>query len=267
MGVCRERRELDFVIALYHLKSFSIFIPTMIGSVRSPYFLSLLLLVGIFPSAIAQRSATDSLQRLVDRQPDSTRHGFFHATKFNSTFHLQVEGDVSNSFSSLSGLFGVGGTWVVNHKIAIGGRFDILTAAPVQSGVYINKYIHSYDSVGGTSNTITPSHMSAMVTVGYIFLSHKKISIEPVLGLGWANANFSDPKAGWIDKNESKSEWVNINYAIINPALNIIWNASKYYRLGFTVGARGIIGSEYLRLKSYRVGGAYVGVVMRFGTF
>ena len=211
-------------------------------------------------------SPTDSLQRLVDREPDSTRHGFFHAGKFHSSFHVQFEGDAAYVLSKTSAITGIEVAWVVNHKLSFGVRFDILT-----SSVKINKFINSYDTIRSTTpytpNLIKPTSMSAMVEVGYILRSGKKVSIEPSIGVGWSSLTFTDPKVGWIDSVEEKYVSTTFNYLIIHPSVSIIWNATKNFRVGVVVGARGVFGTDYLRLKSYRVGGVYAGLFLRFGTF
>ena len=208
------------------------------------------------------RTVQDSLQYLVDSQPDSMRHGFFEAGKFNSTFHVQFDGDATYLFGQYAALTGFQVAWVVNHKLSIGVRYDILA-----SPIVVNKYINSVDSLNGKANPIHPLIMSAAITVGYIFRASKKISIEPTMNIGWAYISLSDPKAGWIDTTEAKTTQYTANYLLINPSLSFIWNATKYFRVGVELGAKGVIGKDYLRLKCYRVGGLYGGLFMRFGTF
>jgi hypothetical protein len=207
-------------------------------------------------------SPEDSLQRLVNNQPDSLRHGFFHAGKFHSSFHAQFEGDFALVFSKKAAIAGIQLAWVVNHKLSFGLHYDILS-----SPLSINKLINSYDSVGGKANTINVTNMSATVTVGYILRSSKKVSIEPMLGVGWTEVLFTDPRAGWIDKTEDKFINGEFHYVMVNPSLNVIWNATKYFRVGAVVGARVVLGPDYIRMKSYRVGGVYAGIFLRFGTF
>ena len=91
-------------------------------------FLRLSLIVcffaGLMPMQVqAQRhfrSEQDSLQYLVDTYPDTMRHGFFNAGKFNSTFHVQFEGDVTYLYQQFAALTGFQVAWVVNHKLSIG---------------------------------------------------------------------------------------------------------------------------------------------------
>ena len=206
----------------------------------------------------------DSLQSMVNSMPDSTRHGFFNAGKFNSTFHVQFEGDVTYLYGHFAALTGFQVAWVVNHKLSFGVKFDILT-----SPVKINKYINSYDTLDDrvTPNPVHPLSMSATVNVGYILRAGKKISIEPNLGVGWTRLSFTDPKIGWIDTTESKSVNYASNYLIVNPSVSVIWNTTKYFRIGAVVGAQGVFGSDYLRVKTYRIRSVYVGLFLRFGTF
>lgn len=210
------------------------------------------------------RTAQDSLQALVNSQPDSTRHGFFHAGKFNSTFHAQFEGDVTYLYSGYAAITGFEVAWVVNHKLSFGAKFDILT-----SPVKINKYINSYDTLADriTANPVRPLSMAAMVNVGYIFRADKKISIEPNFGVGWTRLSFTDPKVGWIDTTEAKSVNFSSNYLIVNPSVSVIWNSTKYFRIGAVVGAQGVFGTDYLRVKTYRIRSVYAGLFLRFGTF
>jgi hypothetical protein len=236
---------------------------------RNIYYLRLALILFFFIQLApyegrAQRyiSDYDSLKAVLAAHPDSTRHGFFHAVKFNSTFHVQFDGEVTYLYQQVAAMTGFQVAWVVNHKLSIGAKFDILTTE-----VKINKYINSYDSIGTTPNPIHPLSMAGMVTIGYIFRSDKKISIEPDLGLGWTYMSFTDPKVGWIDQTEPKIVNFISNYFIINPSLSVIWNTTKYFRIGAEAGVQGVFGTDYLRLKTYRLRGVYGGIFLRFGTF
>ena len=230
-----------------------------------PLFILSFFIFLAFLQGTAQRVRTpmDSLQALVDSQPDSTRHGFFNAGKFNSTFHVQFEGDGTYLYSQLAALTGFQVAWVVNHKLSFGAKFDILTT-PTK----INKYINTYDTINNvTPNPIHPLSMAAMFTVGYILRADKKISFEPNFGIGWTRLSFTDPKAGWIDTTETKREQFTSNYLIVNPSISMIWNATRYFRLGLVAGAQGVFGTDYLRVKTYRIRSVYAGLFLRFGTF
>jgi hypothetical protein len=210
------------------------------------------------------RTPQDSLQAMVNSQPDSTRHGFFNAGKFNSTFHVQFDGDATYLYRQLAAVTGFQVAWVVNHKLSFGAKFDIIT-----SPIKINKFINTLDTLDDrvTPNPIHPVSMAAMVTVGYILRSDKKISIEPNFGIGWSYLSFTDPKVGWIDQLENKREHFTSNYLIVNPSVSVIWNSTKYFRVGAVVGAQGVFGTDYLRVKTYRIRGLYGGLFLRFGTF
>jgi len=212
----------------------------------------------------AQRytNESDSLRALVASRPDSTRHGFFHAGKFSSTFHVQFDGDVMYIYKQPVALTGFQIAWVINHKLSIGAKYDII------STLYkINPYVNSYDAIGTTPNPIRPLSMSGMVTIGYVLRSDKKISIEPNVGLGWSYLSFTDPKAGWIDQTEPKQVNFISNYFIVNPSLSVIWNTTKYFRIGALAGVQTALGADYLRVKTYRTRGVYGGIFIRFGTF
>jgi hypothetical protein len=238
------------------------------------YFLRLFLilslglpLVSVQAQAVRVKTPQDSLQRMVDAQPDSFRHGFFNAGKFNSTFHVQFDGDITYVYQQVAALTGFQVAWVVNHKLSIGAKFDILTTQ-----VKINKYINTNDSLNYNSPNaqaipVHPLNMSAMINIGYVFRADKKISIEPDLGVGWTMMSFTDPKVGWIDTTEAKRVNFIQNYLIVNPSLSVIWNTTRYFRIGATVGAQGVFGTDYLRLKTYRIRGVYAGLFLRFGTF
>jgi hypothetical protein len=166
-------------------------------------------------------------------------------------------------FQQYGALTGFQVAWVINHRLSFGVKYDIL-ASPIR----INKYVNSYDTINNTTAIpIHPINMSAMITVGYIFRADKKISIEPSVNVGWAYLSFSDPKIGWIDTTEAKYTQYTANYFIFNPSLSVIWNATRYWRIGAEVGAKAVFGKDYLRVKSYRIGGLYAGIFMRFGTF
>jgi hypothetical protein len=231
-------------------------------------FLFTLISGGVSAQRARYTSPEDSVQKVtqnkVNATPDSTRHGFFHAGKFHSSFHVQFEGDATYLLGKVGAVTGFQIAWVVNHKLSFGAKFNILTS----NNVTVNKYINSYDKIGGvTDNPVHPLMMSGLVTIGYIFNSGKKLSFEPSIGLGWAYIHFTDPQAGWIDQTEPKKTDVTFNYFCINPSISMIWNATKVFRPGIVVGANGVFGSDYLKLKSYRTGGLYAGVFLRFGTF
>lgn len=231
--------------------------------------LILVLVLSLVPHRCqAQRYFTvyDSLKGQIASQPDTTRHGFFHATRFNSTFHMQAGGDLTYIYKHAAMLTGFEGAWVVNHKLSLGAKFDIVT-----SRVAINRYINSVDTISSgtraTPNPIYPTSTACMVTVGYVFRWDRKISVEANLGLGWSHISFSDPRTGWIDTTETKYTQFSANNFIINPAVNVIWNSTKYFRVGATVGAQGVFGKNYLELETYRIRGVYAGLFVRFGTF
>lgn len=199
--------------------------------------------------------------------PDTTRHGFFSAKKFNSSFHVQFEGDLTYLFQQPAALTGFKLAWVVNHKLSIGARFDIISTL-----VKVNKYINTVDTITNSNSTLTPNpihplNMSATFNVGYIFRADKKVSIEPDLGIGWSYVSFNDPKVGWIDTAEAKQINFIQNYFIVNPSLSVIWNCTKHFRVGAVAGAQGVFGTDYLRFKTYRIRGVYAGLFLRFGTF
>lgn len=235
----------------------------------SGFYVLLFILIsgGVSAQRARYTSPEDSVRKVtqaaVDNTPDSTRHGFFHAGRFHSSFHVQFEGDVVYLFRRFGASTGFQVAWVVNHKLSFGAKFNILTS----NNITVNKYVNSNDMIGTVANPIRPLLMSGMVTVGYIINSGKKLSFEPSIGLGWAYIHFTDPQAGWIDQTEAKKTDVTFNYFAINPSISMIWNATKVFRPGIVVGANGVFGSDYLRLKSYRAGGLYAGVFLRFGTF
>ena len=53
----------------------------------------------------------DSIQRIVDSRPDSNRHGFFHAERFHSSFHVQAEGDFGYQMTKMSAVVGFQAAW------------------------------------------------------------------------------------------------------------------------------------------------------------
>lgn len=208
-------------------------------------------------------SSSRAIQHRVDSRPDSTRNGFFHASRFNSSFHVQFEGEAAYMFREVGAVTGFQVAWVINHRISIGAAFSILTS----NNVTVNQYVNSNSAIGVTPNNITPQVMSAGLTGGYIFRSGKKLAFEPQLGLGWAYIHFSDPRAGWVDPTENKSETFTGHYACISPSISMIWNATKVFRPGIVIGGHAVMGRNYLNVKSYNVSSVYGGVFLRFGTF
>lgn len=228
---------------------------------------ALAVLLSVSAPLSAQRTQADStaraIQHQVDSQPDSTRNGFFHASRFHSSFHVQFEGEAAYMFREVGAVTGFQVAWVINHKISIGAAFSILTS----NNVTVNRYVNSNTAIGLTPNNITPTVMSAGLTGGYIFRSGKKLSFEPQLGLGWAYVHFADPRAGWVDPAANKSESFTGHYACINPSVSMIWNATKVFRPGIVIGGNAVLGKDYLSVKAYNVGSVYGGVFLRFGTF
>lgn len=193
-------------------------------------------------------------------EPDTSRHGFFNAKKFHSSAYFQAEGSFYYVLSKPAMLTSFGVTWTMNHKLTIGAKYSILTTKPS-----VSKYILIAQP---DTFPVYPSQMSALLTVGYIIRSDKKFSIHPELGLGWANMKFEDYTGTQTSPAiNQKSNSLNLNYFVFNPSVSLLWNATKYFRIGAVVGARGNFGSDYLRLKSYRTGGLYAGLFLRIGTF
>lgn len=188
-------------------------------------------------------------------QQDSVQKPFFYAKKFHSACFVQFEGQGAYVFNKVSMISGIGVNWVINYKYYIGVRYNILSTP-----VNILKLLPHID----TANRTYVSHQSASLNFGYIGFAKKRFSVNPEISVGWANAKFSQPadvplKTPKVDKN--------INYAIVIPSLNAIWNAHKNIRVGAGLGVRAVFGENYYRLKSYRVGGVFGGVFLRVGTF
>lgn len=193
-------------------------------------------------------------------ESDTSRHGFFNAKKFHSSAYFQAEGSFYYVLSKPAMLTSFGVTWTMNHKLTIGAKYSILTTKPS-----VSKYILIAQP---DTFPVYPSQMSAVLSVGYIFRSDKKFSIHPELGLGWTNFKFYDYTGTQTsDAIGQKSNTLWIHSFLFNPSLTVVWNATKYFRIGAVVGARGVFGPDYLRLKSYRTGGLYAGIIFRIGTF
>ncbi|MFN8309335.1 MAG: hypothetical protein U0T73_05180 [Chitinophagales bacterium] len=215
------------------------------------FFCLLFLVCAIAVSAQqTEKQRTDSLQRLVNHQPDTLRNGFFKARRFHSSFHVQAEGDLIWMLSKPNMLTGGSVRWVINHKITIGVSAHYLT-----TNATVGRFLTPPfpDSI-----RVQPKHFSVQLGAGYVFRAFRKFSVQPELMAGWGYISFHD-------KNNNTDQ--HIHYGMVNPAINMIWNASKYFRIGAVVGARGVFGSDYQRLKSYRVGGVYAGLFIRGGTF
>ena len=191
-------------------------------------------------------------------EPDTTRHGFFSAKKFHSSGYFQGEGSFYYMLSKPAMLTSFGVTWTINHKLTIGAKYSILTTKPT-----VAKFI----LVNPPDTAIPASQMSAVLVVGYIIRADKKFSIHPELGLGWANLKFEDYTKTQTTLLNEKTDSRTFNYFLFNPSVSVLWNATKYFRIGAVVGARGVFGENYYRLKSYRAGGLYTGLFIRIGTF
>lgn len=191
-------------------------------------------------------------------EPDTSRHGFFSAKKFHSSAYFEAEGSFYYMLSKPAMLTSFGVTWTMNHKLTIGAKYSILTTKPT-----VAKFI----LVQPPDTAIPASQMSAVLSVGYIFRADKKFSIHPEIGLGWANLKFDDITKTQTTLLLEKTDARTFNYFLFNPSVTFMWNATKYFRVGGVVGARGIFGENYYRLKSYRAGGLYAGLIFRIGTF
>ena len=217
------------------------------------YVLLLLVWVCFLVRAQDRKLLKDSVQTAVNNQPDTLRNGFFKAKRFHSSFHMQAEGDAIWMLGRASLLTGFSARWVVNHKISVGAHFHYLTT-PSSVGRYLTP--PQPDSI-----PVPVTHMSVQLSVGYVFRPFRKFSIHPELMVGWSNCTFTD-KTSFGTAGDK-----NFNYAMVNLAVNFMWNTTKYFRIGAVVGARGSFGENYVRLKSYRVGGLYAGIILRAGTF
>ncbi|MFN8277461.1 MAG: hypothetical protein U0T84_08265 [Chitinophagales bacterium] len=197
-----------------------------------------------------EKRATDSLQRVVNHQPDTLRNGFFKARRFHSSFHVQAEGDVTWIFRRAALYTGGSMRWVVNHKISIG-----LSGTYLTSNTSVGRFLTPPfpDSIA-----IKPTLFSVQLNAGYVFRAFRKFSIHPELNAGYTQLSFHD---------KTTNQDVTLRYGTANPVVHFVWNTTKYFRIGGLLGARLVFGQKYENLGSTKLSGVYAGVFIRGGTF
>jgi len=182
-------------------------------------------------------------------QTDSLQTDTLKRKPLHHAFFIQPEGYGAYVFDRASMISGAGINWLINHKIYIGVRYNILSTP-----VNVVKLLPLIDKSGN----VGASSQSASLNIGYIAYWNKRFSFNPEISVGWADAKFTDPSV-----NQRKV----LNYAIVIPSLNGVWNAHKNFRVGASIGARAVFGENYYRIKSYRVGGIFGGIFLRVGKF
>ena len=175
------------------------------------------------------------------------KQSFFHSSKFHSACFVQFEGQFSAMLKQPSAIMGVNLNWLINHKIYIGGKYQVQSLP-----LYVEKYVFSTDF-----SRIPLKHQSASLNIGYIFFDDKTFSLNPELSAGWSQIVY--------DVNFGKT--IRKNYGLAILGINGIWNAHKNVRVGAGVGGRMLLGSRIDDLKAIQMSGLFGQLFLRVGTF
>lgn len=192
-------------------------------------YILLIFLMGTFQSVFSQE--TDS-------------NAFFKASKFESDFYLQFEGEVGQILQN-SGMFAGGSAnWLVNNRYVLGAQYKQLT-----SKEDISKKL-------STSDNVYPRYRWAGLKFGYVFFSGRKLNLEPNLSLNWADLLYELPEG-------SVQRW---NFFNAELSVNGIFNASKYFSLGIGLTYRLNAGINLPNLKNSDFNSVGGKLFIRFGT-
>lgn len=179
----------------------------------------------------------------------STASPFFAAKKFDSKGYVGAEaigGQILKNKGAM--LTGLSLNWVINHKYVVSAKYHVLGSRQNIA------YITNPDNTNAEHNLV---HHFAGAAFGYILFHGKPVSFHPELAIGWASAKY-ESGAQKTFRND---------YAMLIPALQGVWNATKIFRVGVGVNYRMAFGKEFQNFKSSQLNGVSGVVFLRLGTF
>lgn len=179
----------------------------------------------------------------------STASPFFAAKKFDSKGYVGAEAIGGQILKKKGGMLtGLSLNWVMNHKYVLSAKYHVLSSRQNIA------YITHPDNVNAEHNLV---HHFAGAGFGYILFHNKPVSFHPELAVGWASAKY---------ENGAQKTFRN-DYAMLIPALQGVWNATKIFRVGVGVNYRVAFGKEFQSFKSSQLNGVSGVVFLRLGTF
>ena len=186
-------------------------------------------------------------QAQVITEDTTTNAPFFAAKKFDSKCYVGFEAIPTQILKTKAAMnLGMNLNWVINHKFVVSAKYHLLTT-PVN--------IRSIVAAAETDTTpILLKHYFAGLAFSYIVCHNKNFSFQPELAVGWGSATYNDKK-------------VRKDFAVIQPAVYGVYNATKYFRFGVGLNYRATIGGSLNGLKDAHLSGVGGVVFMRVGTF
>lgn len=212
----------------------------IIATMKATRFAAIFFLMLFFSQA--------SLAQLME-EDTSTASPFFAAKKFSSRCYAGAEaigGQLLKNKGAM--LTGLSLNWVLNHKYVVSAKYHVLSSRQNIA------YITNPDNVNAEHYLV---HHFAGAAFGYILFHHKPVSFHPELAVGWASAKY---------ENAAQKTFRN-DYAMLIPALQGVWNATKIFRVGVGVNYRVAFGKEFQNFKSSQLNGVSGVVFLRLGTF
>lgn len=180
------------------------------------------------------------------REDTTTNGPFFAAKKFDSKFYAGFEAIPTQILKTKAAMnLGLNLNWVVNHKYVVSAKYMVLTTPlNVQSRVAPDR----------PNDTIKLQFHTAGLAFSYILFSDKKFSFQPELYGGWAMIKY-DFAGGYYHRH----------FAVLQPAVYGIYNATKNFRVGVGLNYRLALGPKLISTADLSgVGGL---VFIRVGTF
>lgn len=177
----------------------------------------------------------------------TTKPPFFAAKKFDSKCYVGFEAIPTQILKTKAAMnLGMTLNWVINHKFVVSAKYHGLTTP-----------VNIRSIVASTEIDTTPillKHHFAGLAFSYIVCHNKKFSFQPELAVGWGSATYNDKK-------------VRKDFAVIQPAVYGVYNATKYFRFGVGLNYRATIGGSLNGLTDAHLSGVGGMVFMRVGTF
>lgn len=178
----------------------------------------------------------------------STASPFFAAKKFDSKGYVGAEAIGGQILKNKGGMLtGLSLNWVMNHKYVLSAKYHVLSSRQDISSI----------TNPGSEKPFYLIHHFAGASFGYILFHQKPVSFHPELAVGWASAKY---------ENAAQKTFRN-DYAMLIPALQGVWNATKIFRVGVGVNYRVAFGKEFQNFKSSQLNGVSGVVFLRLGTF
>jgi hypothetical protein len=181
------------------------------------------------------------------KEDTTTNRPFFAAKKFDSKCYVGIEAIPTQILKKRFALnLGFSLNWVINHKFVVSAKYHVLTTPVNITG-----------TIDPTStDTVHLVHHFAGLAFSYLIFHDRKFSLQPELAVGWGGIKYVH-NGGTFRKD----------FAVIIPAFDAVYNASKHFRIGIGLNYRITAGASFNGLKDADLSGIGGLVFIRVGTF